>query len=225
MLREIVVKAKKIDRNYYFEPDNVYVPGDDGSGYTDIFQMISGRFPGVMVTGREIHIRGISSIVMNTQPLFLIDGVPVSSDSGASNALSMIPPSEVEKIEVLKSASNLAIFGSRGANGVIAIYLKNGIENIGTGDSPNFSPVTFRGFSMVKEYYTPENDNHKPGTDIPDIRSLLYWNPALRTNRKGEVEFDYYNSDSAKKHQVIIEGISDYGDVIYLNKMIGQDTP
>jgi TonB-dependent SusC/RagA subfamily outer membrane receptor len=85
------------------------------ASYTDIYEMIKGEFPGVQVTGHSILIRGISSINSGTEPLFVVDGSVV-------NSIDQISPREVRSISVLKGSES-AIYGSRGANGVILIEL------------------------------------------------------------------------------------------------------
>lgn len=72
-----------------------------------------------------ILVRGISSITGGIEPLFVIDGYPVTS-VGYSNPLSTINPADIESIDVLKDASATAIYGSRGSNGVIIITTKRG---------------------------------------------------------------------------------------------------
>ena len=78
--------------------------------------------PGTVST---IKIRGTKSITAGTQPLYVIDGVAM--DRG-SQAVEMLNPNDIESIEVLKDASASAIYGSRGANGVIIITTKQGAE-------------------------------------------------------------------------------------------------
>jgi len=85
------------------------------AGYQNIYEMIKGEVPGVQVTGNSIMIQGPSSMRSSTEPLFVVDNVIVSSVDG-------IVPQMVKSIEVLKGAA-AAIYGSRGANGVIMIYL------------------------------------------------------------------------------------------------------
>ncbi len=72
-----------------------------------------------------ILVRGISSITGGVEPLFVIDGYPVTS-VGYSNPLSTINPNDIESVDVLKDASATAIYGSRGSNGVIIITTKRG---------------------------------------------------------------------------------------------------
>lgn len=108
-------------------------------------QLIQGKMPGVMVlnnTGQPggsttVSIRGNSSIRAGNNPLFVLDGIPLSggsarpggsggfgSDSG--NPLSYLNPNDIASIDVLKDASATAIYGSRGANGVVIINTKSG---------------------------------------------------------------------------------------------------
>lgn len=85
-----------------------------GSGYSNIYDYIQGKFAGVDVDGTTIRIRGERSILGGNDPLFIVDGVEV-------NDIGDISPDEVQSIDVLKDASSTAIYGSRGANGVILI--------------------------------------------------------------------------------------------------------
>ena len=93
-------------------------------------QAIAGQLPGVQVmqqsgapgAGASMKIRGSSSITAGTNPLIVIDGFPMTSE----NTASLLNPEDIESIDVLKDASSSAIYGSRGANGVIVITTKKG---------------------------------------------------------------------------------------------------
>lgn len=109
-------------------------------------QGIQGRVSGVVITqtsgqpgsGTSVRIRGSSSINGSNEPLYVVDGVPILSDASqisagavkgpSMNPLTSINPNDVESIEVLKDASATAIYGARGANGVILITTKRGRE-------------------------------------------------------------------------------------------------
>ena len=88
------------------------------ASYRTIYDMIRGELPGVQVNGTRIQIRGVSSITLTSDPLFVVDGIPVTS-------VDYIQPQTVKSIEVLKGSA-ATIYGSRGANGVILISLMNG---------------------------------------------------------------------------------------------------
>lgn len=101
-------------------------------------QQLAGRAAGVQVTppsgilGAEpqIRIRGVNSISSSTEPLIVIDGVPIvsgnRSDNTPTNPLADINPSDIESFEILKDGAATAIYGSRASNGVILITTKKG---------------------------------------------------------------------------------------------------
>ncbi|MDR2882644.1 MAG: SusC/RagA family TonB-linked outer membrane protein, partial [Alistipes sp.] len=94
---------------------------------TSIQEALRGKAAGVVVTGTgmnpQIRIRGNRSIRANNDPLFVIDGVP------QVGGLDLVNPNDVESIEILKDASATAIYGSRGANGVILVSTKQGTKD------------------------------------------------------------------------------------------------
>jgi len=99
-------------------------------------QLLQGKVAGVNVTsasgepgGRQnITVRGPGGVRTGSTPLFVLDGIPLdnSSTGGATNPLSFLNPQDIEAIDVLKDASATAIYGARGANGVILITTKKG---------------------------------------------------------------------------------------------------
>lgn len=109
-------------------------------------QLIQGKTAGVQISeasgepggGVAIRIRGNNSVRSGNNPLFVVDGVPLAgggapnvgtggiASAGGGNPLSFINPNDIESISILKDASATAIYGSRGANGVIIIQTKGG---------------------------------------------------------------------------------------------------
>jgi len=92
-----------------------------------IEQVLMGRFPGVTVTrtsdgGVAVRIRGTTSIRGSNEPLYVIDGVEIQAGPGGS--LSGINPHDIASIEVVKDPAGEAMYGVRGANGVIIIKTK-----------------------------------------------------------------------------------------------------
>ncbi|MBS7254443.1 SusC/RagA family TonB-linked outer membrane protein [Flavobacterium branchiicola] len=128
-----------------------------------IDQMLQGKAAGVSVTNNSgqpggaasVRVRGTTSITGTNEPLYVIDGVPISGDAtgkstsgqtlvgkdgfsssggsgnNAMSPLSMINPNDIESMDILKDASATAIYGSRGANGVIIITTKSGKKGTG----------------------------------------------------------------------------------------------
>ena len=124
------------------------IKGDDlrAGGAIDIAHGLQGKIAGVQVqqsdgapgAGTSITVRGANSFTTSSQPLYIVDGVPYNENPNATpasaadnnpqetNPLAFLNPNDIDKIEVLKDASATAIYGSRGANGVVIITTKKG---------------------------------------------------------------------------------------------------
>ena len=128
-----------------------------------IESLLQGQVAGVVVNessepggGIGISIRGVNSMLGGTQPLYVVDGIPTSPVSDAQgndgtgqqqSNLGFLNPNDIEKIEVLKDAAATAIYGARGANGVVVITTKtadtsNGVDKISLSFDTSVSEVT-----------------------------------------------------------------------------------
>nr|WP_320037780.1 TonB-dependent receptor [uncultured Bacteroides sp.] len=112
---------------------------------TGLNEQIQGQTPGLLVSTTSgtpgssvfVRLRGTTSINAGNDPLYVIDGVPISSKTlqtisiggQTTNPLSDINPADIESVEVLKDANATAVYGARGANGVILITTKRGKNN------------------------------------------------------------------------------------------------
>ncbi|ADV48306.1 TonB-dependent receptor [Cellulophaga algicola DSM 14237] len=134
-------------------------------------QLIQGKTSGVQISqssgepgaGIALRIRGTGSVRGNNSPLFVIDGVPVSNESvsasgqdvgagtsGSKNPLNFLNPNDIESMSILKDASATAIYGSRGANGVVVITTKSGK---GGGSNGQFTFSSNLSISKVANQY------------------------------------------------------------------------
>jgi len=102
---------------------------------TSIDQAMQGRVSGVQVTqstgqpgsATSVRIRGTSTLMGSNEPLYVVDGIPIGGiGGGGANPLAAINPADIVSMEVLKDASATAIYGSRGANGVVMITTRKG---------------------------------------------------------------------------------------------------
>ncbi|MEO7989712.1 MAG: TonB-dependent receptor [Chryseolinea sp.] len=118
-----------------------------GQPVASVERLLQGAVPGAIVTqtsgqpggGVSVQIRGSNSITASSDPLYVIDGFPINNDYGIADAgvtngpkinpMSTLNSADIESIDVLKDASATAIYGSRGANGVILITTKKGKAN------------------------------------------------------------------------------------------------
>lgn len=118
-------------------------------------QAIAGQISGVQIQqisgmpgaeGMAIRIRGTGSITQSNEPLYVVDGYPMEG-----SAFRLISPSNIESIEVLKDASSTAIYGSRGANGVVIITTKKGKGK------PSVTVNMYAGFQQPEKYFDMMN--------------------------------------------------------------------
>ncbi len=130
---------------------------------------LQGKAAGVFVNSQSgklgqsvtVRIRGNSSISANSQPLYVVDGVPITTDDQSSyggdmNPLTDLNPNDIESVEVLKDASAGAIYGSRAANGVVLITTKRGKAgktNVSVNFQSGFSRETRRVKFLNSEQY------------------------------------------------------------------------
>lgn len=200
-------------------------------------QMLQGRVAGVTVNQNSgapgsqtsVHIRGITSLSGTNEPLYVIDGVAVSGDaqnrstSGRSPALgnndetgvsplSLINPSDIESIDVLKDASATAIYGSRASNGVIIITTKrgkNGSSRVGYDGYYGFQQQgKFLNMMNLPQYATLQN---QLADNVQVPRRADFVSPELLgtgTNWQKEV----FQTAPMQSHQLSVSGGKDGTD-------------
>ncbi len=211
------VRKKGTPSLYSINADNT-VYADDRMGAANIFDLLSG-IPGVGVSENKIVIRQGRSA-----PLYILDGMAIpgsfaaplgvqpesgaliqpQSDYSVPSMVAQMSSLDIERIEVLKGP-NAAMFGLRGANGVILIYSKTTIINKLKIKVPEF---IIRGNTTAKEFYSPKYAlKNKKGKNK---KATIYWNPNVLTDDKGSAKIEFDNNN-VKNLQIIIEGLSIYG--------------
>ncbi len=147
---------------------------------TSPLQQIAGKAAGVNViqTGSEpgsapgVRIRGITSLVGGSDPLVVVDGV-----QGNMDLFRQVPPNEIESVDVLKDASATAIYGSRGAPGVIIVTTKknrNGSSNTEFNSSASLDMIAKKlevlnateWWQQAQKWHVPASQNHASNTDM-----------------------------------------------------------
>jgi TonB-linked SusC/RagA family outer membrane protein len=220
-------------------------------------QMLQGRAAGVVVTNNSgqpggnvsVRIRGASSLSGSNEPLYVVDGVPISGDATNSSTsgrpiaggyvggnagsvtvspLSLINPNDIETMDILKDASATAIYGSRGANGVVVITTKSGKK--GTGKLTYDTYVSTQEVAKyldamsLSQYATQQNELSKvygygtrpefvkpellgPGTDWQDeiYKTAILVNHQLSFSGGGE-NVTYYVSGGYTNQEGVVIG-------------------
>lgn len=224
MLDEVVVTAlgiKRETKSLSYARQSLDTEGLDESRSTNLLNSLSGKVAGVSVvnagtpTGSSrIVIRGITSVTGNNQPLYVLDGVPLSNEQGDTDVsvwnggddidygspISSISPDDIESMEVLKGANAAALYGSLAANGVIIITTKKGKTKKGIGFSWN-SNVSFTKNSQYPDwqYVYGGGSNHKFAGSSRNIDPVTMLPFAARETRAygapllGQAVLDYNN--------------------------------
>ena len=141
-LSEIVVTGygEREKKTYTGSISQIDATAIENKPVNTIDQVLQGSVPGLQLIAssgtpgavQDIRIRGLSSLTANNSPLFVIDGVPVNSgttergSTGSLSALASLNANDIESMSVLKDATATAVYGARGANGVIIITTKKG---------------------------------------------------------------------------------------------------
>ena len=202
-----------------------------------IEQVLQGTAPGVQVTSSSgepggalsIRIRGTSSITGNAEPLYVIDGFPIENDIEGSaagvtssgsiggrnritppNPLITLNPSDIENITILKDASATAIYGARGANGVVIVTTKQG-----RGNRPQLTLDYYTGVQKLAKKYDLLNaqewmdyanefvqNSSTPSTPFPDS---LY-NAILASGINTDWQDEIFRTGSVRNGQLTIRG-------------------
>ncbi len=162
------------------------------------------RLPGVMVSGNSISIRGQGT------PLLVVDDLPTDIEY-----IDMINVHDIAQVDVLKDASNTAMFGSRGGNGVIVIFTKDGNINPIKNKPFNIKTILPLGYQTAMEFYAPKYDTpEKRRAQAPDLRTTIHWQPVVQTDSIGVASFDFYTADESTSYTVVIEGLANDGRII-----------
>ncbi len=234
---------------------SVRVEDMEGVSMTSIEQGLQGRISGVWITqtdaspdgGLSMVIRGSNSLIGGTEPLYVIDGIPISGgneqlrdksdfmgpsgDQQAStqgpNLLSFLNPNDIESIEILKDASATAIYGARAANGVVIINTKTGQNRPAT---INFSLITdtsipYRRWDLLNG---EENANHRNLGEVVSRYTKAYnWNTGQPGIYYDQIILPYdgtYNNDGTyrPKPEDFSNGVAastDWEDIILRNSV------
>ncbi len=174
-LTEVVVTAVGIEREKKalgYSVANLSSDQVQQRAEPDPLRAMQGKMPGVNITGgsgapgssTKINIRGISSMTGNTQPLFIVDGIPFDNSVNAdadgavqntvfSNRAFDMDPNNIESISILKGAAASALYGSRATNGVVVITTKAGKKNVRKGLEVSYNgSVNFQEISGIPDY-------------------------------------------------------------------------
>ena len=228
----------------------VTLDGDDikDKPSTNFSSSLQGKAAGVQITNdngiagstSSIRIRGVNTLSGGAEPLYVIDGIPLMNDdiseSSSRNGynispLSLINPNDIENITILKDASATAIYGSKGANGVILITTKSGSEgkptlklDISSGVSSETNRIEMLNSNQFIDLYKQawENDGNDPmnlidinGVSLDSISNTDWIDEVLQLGKfvnanislnGGKEKFNYYLGSSYRNETTFLKG-------------------
>jgi len=189
-------------------------------------QAIQGKAAGVFVNAQSgklgqavtVRVRGNSSISANSQPLYVLDGIPITTDDQSSyggdmNPLTDINPNDIESIEILKDASAGAIYGSRAANGVVLITTKRGKTgntSVSFNLQSGYSEATKRLAMLNSEQYAElilEGAAYRDNLDKTPLNDPDSWTSYAKNDVMGYFSYDQWAKDPTKTY--------DWQDVVF----------
>jgi hypothetical protein len=220
-LKEVTVTAslhKSLDDNTLYAGKGNPIQGTDlenrfspGQTVLDVIQ----TFPGVTIVGGQIQTRG-----SHGTPLLIIDDMqyPDMMSDDEANMLSSINVGEVEYINFLHGV-DASIYGGLGGHGVIIVRLKSGADFAS-------NPIVSSGLAIVKslgylrpaQFYSPVYKTIEEKEDQkPDLRTTIYWNPSLLFGVKKPTTCQFYTADSPGTYTVMLEGITNDGNILHVS--------
>lgn len=171
------------------------------NAYPNIFYYLSSKVAGLQINPTA---NPPTAQWRGSTPSFFLDQVPTDVEM-----LSSIPVADVAYIKVFRPPFVGAPGG--GAGGAIAIYTRRGSDvQSNTGKGLNSNTIT--AYTAVKEFYSPNYSTFNPRNEQADLRTTIYWNPAI-TVAPGQksAHITFYNNDATKAFRVVIEGMSKDG--------------
>lgn len=231
-LQEVVVtetalspEKKKVEEKY--GKAKTVISGEDIRAKEEkwsygLYSVLMFQFPQVRV---RQYPGGLYAYIPNGElTLVVVDGIPVMWENYAQ--ISFIPPSEVKSFELIPYAKNFrSLFCETVSDcpitaptigNVIAIYTYGGKGIFGVRPPVGLSRYTAPVFAISREFYAPKYERlTKDDWKKPDGRTLIHWQPRIRTDNQGKATVSFYNADNVGTQSVIVEAITPDGKVGY----------
>ncbi len=236
-LGEVTVKAKRkatieeIEERYVsglFAGDavrRINLLDETMYGYNNIFDYIQFRVPGVasiwndnenehMLYYRHNQNQSVSSMGSQPMTIFLDE---IETDP---NVLGRIHPSQIAYAKLFSTFVGAA---GAGGNGVLALYTKKGEDALADmrmlGDE-----MMYTGYTVIKDFYSPDYAKVKKEDNKPDNRITLYWNAGIPVDSKeNKVPVVFFNNDKTKRFKIVVEGVSQDGKLVFMEKIVELD--
>jgi hypothetical protein len=178
-----------------------------------VFQYLQGRVAGLQINNSTGGGGDAGATWRGSATSFFLDEMPVDAQQ-----LSNISMSDVAYIKVMRPP----FFGSfgGGAGGAIAVYSRRG-GDVKAEPGKGLDSKQLPGYTVFKQFYSPNYAVGDPRHDQTDIRSTLYWNPYVLTDPKTHrITLEFYNNDITKKMRVVLEGVNKDGKLLHFEQEV-----
>ena len=190
-----------------------------GAIYTNIYDLIRDRVTNIQIRttplGREIYLRGESSISNSTPAIFELNGAIVSDITAAS-----LVPSEIAMLDVKKGLAATSIYGIQGVGGVITIITKEPKDHNRKIRTPGILTIKHPGYHQARTFYAPNYATDSMDQEKPDYRTTLYWNSTAGIDAKQATPFSFYTGDKLSEFLIFVEGMTKDGQTFVGQKTI-----
>jgi len=185
------------------------------SSYPDIFTYLQGKVAGLQITPGQ-GPGGLPALSWRGgRPSLYLNEMQVDAQ-----ALQSTPVSDIAEVKIFRPGSGVGFGG--GSGGVIAIYTKKGGDE--KRNDPNIKGLDRQlliGYSMPKEFYSPNYLVNSPANEAEDLRTTLYWKPFVLTDKyTRQVNIDFFNNDITRKLRVVLEGFNEEGKLAHIEQII-----
>ena len=165
----------------------------------------------ITIPGMTVSADGKSVMLSNKTPMIMVDNIKRDM-----NELSILMPSDVELIDIIKDPADLASYGFNGSNGIIFIHLKRG-ESLSYSKEPEANQAVIQPLGFCVPLPFPEPNYLKSEVrlnGLPDFRSTLYWKPNVVCDGNGNATVNFFLGDGQGPCTLTIEGVSPDGKII-----------
>jgi hypothetical protein len=206
-IKDKIIKLNSSNLNGPGNADQVVLTKDLPPGGGTIAEWMMGKLRGVFFQfdpEEQVYFPCTYESGKPVQMGMMLNGIKIDA-----NTLASLPPEIIESVEVLRSGSYTSIYGGDAYNGLILFNTKKGMDYKASTNMKIYRP---QGYYKAREFYSPQYDQLKNQPKV-DLRTTIYWNPNIATDKDGNACFEYFNADAKGTYRLVIEGIDANGDL------------
>jgi hypothetical protein len=185
------------------------------SAMPDIFTYLQGKVAGLQITNGQGPGGTPSLSWRGAKPSLYLNEMQVDAQQ-----LQNVTVPDIAMVKVFRPGSGVGFGG--GSGGTIAVYTKKGGDSHGADPTAKGLPrAIIAGYSMPKEFYSPNYFENNAANGQEDLRTTLYWKPYVLTDRESRrINIDFFNNDITKKLRIVLEGINEDGKLAHVEQII-----